>query len=1528
MALRKLLWAGSLLLLAAVGGILHAAEGDIFTLLDDSNLRQGPDSSYASVSVAQEGEQAVELKSKGQWVKVRISASGDVGWLYSDSLERAASGGVVAPAPASDVIVETPALNMPPVNAEPANALNQSSVAPDVTVSDDLNGDVVVADVATEQKTRSEVTANMFVDGAVSSELTPVSNQVPTQDDVTDSGLVSNSPVSQPVVVQEEPVLNSQKTGHSESVAGEKTVAKSKVQNVIEAGALDDNLAVSGELAPVVSHQDKTDTLSEPLIAAIEPPVVSEPGDSAAIQAMPAQAKEKNLVVNSKAQRIEVEDVLNRDDIVAAAPTGSEPVKAVEAPAFEAAVATESAVTESTSLQTITAESAVPEPVKPEPVAATESAVVEPELKRPSAVTVNDNVSREITVADKLPALPTVRSIPASGVRQIVKTTTIRTGPGSSFDVLGWAGSGARVEAIEQQGGWLKVRLQSGGRTGWLETAVLTPAGTAQVPATMPVKADAQMQAVPEVEKYQRKEAKQPAELPVQEPGMVHVEQTRAKASPVAGPTDSNVVHFVKTANLRAGPDRKFDVVAWAGNGAYAMEMARQGDWVRVKMQESGRIGWAHINMLKRTNVAGKLPFATVMSDQVTEAPVPTAEASPKMIRPENEPAMVMSDPLKQQANEPEAPVSVAQPEVLAVKPMQSVNPVSSPELASGTTERSLFSFNRKANLRAGPDAKFDVVTWAGVGSYASELARKGDWVRVQMQVSKRIGWVYNRSLELVKAGILLPTVTVESDQVAEEPVVGVSSATQKKTADGLLTFKQTSNLHAGPGKQYDIIAWGGKHESAKVIAQQGDWRKVRMTVSGKMGWVFNSLLVKSGVDRVAVAAAAKPAGSIQGGEIYEALRTEPLRADAIQFSELTDWVSKGEAVALLEWRKDWMRVKPQDTEKKAGWIKSEFLKRTGMTSTKVPNDGKLPGVDRVVEYQDRISKGEAFNFSYAALEQALYRIPIEDIHVRIGKDDLKALFRKGTYDKSSFEIRLRTGRRHLQGRIKVLGSSTRIFKKKSLLIKLDKESTRWYGRRKIALRSMASDKALMREWMAWKLLAAMGAKVPEVHFTRVSFNHGEKTGLYLSIEWLGAQFLSANNLDAKGGFYQPNDASHCGDLNSSENMDLCFDKLAPQDDDYSMLSAMAKAVSSASDEDMDKVLAQYFDDESVLNWIVANALVTNGDTYNKNYWLHYSPARKKWTLIPWDYNLTFGRVYDPFATRLNERPFKIFNDNFQYFFPPDVGASNPLKDKTVRNPRLRARLETKLKHLLGLEPNGPEETFGWFSPTVMQARIGNLAAVVGKEVYKDTFLTFGEEVFTKTYESLMHYVTAHDHYLGAKLQGPYIWQPSPAFDPNLPPVAVALPKELYGHGYIDVDGQSLHMTDQGWGYFVARLNLDAPLKKKAEFKVNVEGGMVPKYLPTGQSPRRCVQRSWILSTQTPDLAVDGTLMVEYIQENSARTEVPETLHEELLELWMLDGHHWKPLKTKVNEYANTISAKGVHLESGHILRFVACSPF
>jgi len=42
----------------------------------------------------------------------------------------------------------------------------------------------------------------------------------------------------------------------------------------------------------------------------------------------------------------------------------------------------------------------------------------------------------------------------------------------------------------------------------------------------------------------------------------------------------------------------------------------------------------------------------------------------------------------------------------------------------------------------------------------------------------------------------------------------------------------------------------------------------------------------------------------------------------------------------------------------------------------------------------------------------------------------------------------------------------------------------------------------------------------------------------------------------------------------------------------------------------------------------------------------------------------------------------------------------------------------------------------------------------------------------------------------------------------------------------------------------------------------------------------------------------------------------------------MHNGDRWKTMKTEVNEFANTLIAKGVKFSSGKELRFVACSPF
>jgi len=1545
---RKTILACALLLAAVTASVLNAAEGDSYTVLDASSLRNGPDSAYASVATLSAGERVVEVARKGEWIKVRTTSGQQVGWLYGASVEKlpetniattvikkqspditvrntidTAVAAVPVPAP------QTPAATMLwedavfgrgeggpavvsaqgsiPEPARPAASASVVSATKSISESKAVppveGGNAGALGVVVQNKTQTVMAADVFSEHQVRPEIPlPESTVADASPELAvektlpaaagaGSGLqveISNMPAEPVAVATPDPA---EKVTLNDTVKG--PLIKKEAAAVIATGPpVTNGLSMPAPISPAENLYRFTRNAKLRAGPGAKYDVVSWGGVDSYASEMDRQGDWIRV-------KMQVSQRIGWVYKASLMETGSVP-SVVTANVPGPASADELAMGGDGSRSQVTMVDTQVEPV----------AVATPNLteKPLSGDAVNDvSVMPEaVTEKEAEPVLvktlrPAPSASPAENLYRFTRNAKLRAGPDTKYDIVGWGGVDSYASELKREGSWLKIQMQVSKHIGWVFKSSLTlvqaaaPSAVAEQAVTVPpLLADKVIVLSPLAE--DRHEAVAAPPVSVLQP------LTPSKISAAANPDSQQILpdteHVIhRTTLIRTGPGALFDVLGWAGLGASIVALEQQGEWMKVRMKESGRTGWVEAASLQ-------LP-----------APAAVAEKT--------------AEPVQIETISPAAPISPAE---------------------------NLYRFNRNAKLRAGPDDKYDIVGYGGVDAYASELKQEGDWIRVKMQVSQRIGWVFKSSLTLAKAAATavaeqvavstergafmasplldaLQGASVVDKNVSPRPEVialkSVESGAEKTVAGAgqLYFFSQTSDLLAGPGRQFDRVGWVGRNESATVIDSKGEWRRVNITISGKRGWVPASLLLVALATGEVVVDADKnaPAVKADGKEVAaftqllpaRIVKTATLRSRASLDSDMTGWVAKGDMVVVLEKQGGWMRVNPQLAGKQGGWIRADYLR----TIEPPMAANTVGGAQPASAYNDRISHGEAFNFSYAALEQALYRIPIEEIEIIIGEDDLKALFRKGTYDKSAFPIDIIQDKRKLTGTVQVLGSSTRVFRKKSLQIKLDKEGARWFGRRYIALRSMGSDKAMMREWISWKLFAAMGMKVPEVHFTRVRFNHGEKVALYLSIEWMGKEFFVSNGLDPKGEFYQPNDAAHCGDLYTAEHMDICFDKITPEDGDFSSISSMGKAIIDASAENMDQVLAEYFDDESVLNWITGNALVTNGDTYNKNYWMYHQPDGGKWTMVPWDYNLTFGRTYDPYAIT----PFTIFNENFQYYYAPDVGAGNPLKDKALRNPKLRARIEAKLKHLTGMEPNGPEDTFGWFSPTVMEARIGNMAAVVGKEVYKDTFLSYGEEDFTKTYESMMHYTKAHDYFLKYKLFGQFHWSPEP---PNQPLVNFPLPQELVGQGVIKAGADHTHLVDPGWGYFVADLNLGRPLNTDSEFKVIVEGGAAPRYLPPTQSASRCIQRSWTVSAETPGTDVQGDVMFEYIQENSHRTEVPQTLHEELLELWMLDGNRWKPIKTEVNQYSNTLTARGLDVKYGQARRFVACSPF
>jgi len=551
--------------------------------------------------------------------------------------------------------------------------------------------------------------------------------------------------------------------------------------------------------------------------------------------------------------------------------------------------------------------------------------------------------------------------------------------------------------------------------------------------------------------------------------------------------------------------------------------------------------------------------------------------------------------------------------------------------------------------------------------------------------------------------------------------------------------------------------------------------------------------------------------------------------------------------------------------------------------------------------------------------------VKIGTMHLKMRPVDAKVLFRKDRYDRSSFAVGIQNNDGELQqGRVEVSGSFSRHFPKKNILIKLEK-GQEWQGQRKISLDAMATDGSMQREWLVWQLVHALGTPGPQLNYVRLYIND-EYRGLFMHTEWLEPQVMARYGLGADGQFFHPSDSKFCGDflLHKKKPLDVCWFKLSPRDQDFSPLQTLVEELGQIPVAEFHNYLETHFDVDSVINWLVLNVLTSNGDSYNKNYFLYQSEITKKWVVIPWDYDLSFGRNWDahlPF-------PKDVLNDNFQYFYPPELGAPNPLKEKTLRNSVLNKRFIERMLHLLGEEQHGPNTTFGWFSPESMHKRIRDISIRFQHARIDDPYLINSQINFMQETESLWHYVQRRHAYLRTIFKGEMPWDPELAiWDPADAPLRTPLRVILSANQKIPNKGQYSVIAAPAYGYLLAAIKLKDN-HGPAEFSVESEIKHTPTFVPHGYDPSSCIPRNWFLTLRTPFQSRVVDLQLDYIQEDSKRQEWVRGELEEDFELWVLDGERWHKLEMRMNPLSNVISVANVIIKPSQMLRFVACSGF
>ena len=194
-----------------------------------------------------------------------------------------------------------------------------------------------------------------------------------------------------------------------------------------------------------------------------------------------------------------------------------------------------------------------------------------------------------------------------------------------------------------------------------------------------------------------------------------------------------------------------------------------------------------------------------------------------------------------------------------------------------------------------------------------------------------------------------------------------------------------------------------------------------------------------------------------------------------------------------------------------------------------------------------------------------------------------------------------------------------------SLKIKLDKYEKKQtlLGLDEFVVNNMFADPSYLREYLSYEAMKEIGLASSLTSFANIYIN-GELLGTYLCVESVDNSFLERNFGNDDGTLYK-------AEMNSSlvyeEGSDYAtLETKIGDETDRSGLEHMIQVLNEMPDGekgDIESVL----DVDSALKYIAINTVLGNYDSYNgnmlQNYYLYEQEG--KMTVIPWDYNMSFG---------------------------------------------------------------------------------------------------------------------------------------------------------------------------------------------------------------------------------------------------------------------------------------------------------------
>ncbi len=301
------------------------------------------------------------------------------------------------------------------------------------------------------------------------------------------------------------------------------------------------------------------------------------------------------------------------------------------------------------------------------------------------------------------------------------------------------------------------------------------------------------------------------------------------------------------------------------------------------------------------------------------------------------------------------------------------------------------------------------------------------------------------------------------------------------------------------------------------------------------------------------------------------------------------------------------------------------------------------------------------------------------------------------------------------KSKIRIRGSSSRDFPKKSLKIKMELLN----GKKSLNLNADYLDKSYMHQYLSSLLYKKMG----QISFDcthKIVFLNNQLLGIYIEVENVDTTFLRRHNLNSSGDLYKA--SKDYANLSWFDDADYYWEKKTNKHLNNTSLKNIIYDLNIVPYQKFYDYVKNSFNYNNLISSVALNSLIGNGSTYYHNYFLYNNTFDNKWYYLPWDLDKTMSS-YNEYL----RYDYCSWSDTLSGAMP-----ENPLLKKLFLNPKTSSDLLTKI-HLL---------TKTFYNPKILYPIIDSLSILLKPYIALDQYDQLSSvEEWEKEVEKIKQYI-------------------------------------------------------------------------------------------------------------------------------------------------------------------------------------------